>query len=583
MLEASVQKNNLRYTILVITLLAGILSSCKSSSKGFSLFSISDEEKELIADAEYIEAIKEKNRGNYDKSVALFQEVIKDSKYPSAAHFELAKIYEATKNYEAALVEINKAVELNNSNKWYLDFQIELTRSLGLFNQTTTAFKLRKKVFPENTENDVEFSDFYIQTKQYEKAIELYEEIEKRIGVSEEINKNKYIIYFRMGQDDKALYELQKLMVAFPHQTKYHVLVANIYMQQNQKDKALKIYEEALRVNPDDPFILVEVANHKYIKGDSTTAYPLYEQVLKNTEYPIKNKLDLLRKFGRMGSMNEDVYRRTRQLMKTAGQSAPFDASIQTIVAEFFYRDQKYDIARNHFQSVLNIKPNSFRIWRQILMCNYHLQDFDGMVKNANTSIDLFPTQPELYLYCGIGYNQLKQYQKGINKLEEGIELVIDNDELTDEFRSNLADAYHLMGNHKKSDEFFELSLKTNPRNAYMLNNYAYYLSERNHNLEKAMEMSAKSNILQPNESSFEDTYGWILFQMKKYEDALEWMKKSIEHGGENSGTINEHLGDIYFHLNQKDQALKFWKIAKDLEGTSDQLPEKIKQKKFIP
>lgn len=573
----------MRYTILSIILLAGILSSCKSSSKGFSLFSISDQEKELIADAEYIEGIKEKNRGNLDKSIALFKEVIKDSKHPSAAHFELAKIYEATKFYDAALLEINKAVELNPTNKWFLDFQIDLTRSLGLFNQTTEAFKLRKKTFPENTENDLEFSDFYIQTKQYEKSISLYEEIEKRIGVSEEINKNKYIIYFRMGQNDNALVELEKLMHAFPSKTKYHVLVANIYLEQNQKEKALKIYEDALLVNPDDPYILVEVAKHKYIKGDSIAANKMYEKVLADTEYPAKNRLDILRKFSRLGSMNEDVYKRTRSFMKIAAKAAPYDASINTLVAEFFYRDQKYPIALTHFQKVLDIKPNSFRIWRQLLMCNYQTGNFAEMNKNSEAAIELFPTQPELYLYNGISLIQIKNYKQAIEKLEEGIELVIDNDELTDEFRSNLADAYHSIGNHEKSDEFFELSLKENPRNAYMLNNYAYYLSERNHNLEKAMEMSAKSNIIQPNESSFEDTYGWILFQRKNYEDALIWMQKSMDHGGDASGIINEHLGDIYFHLNDKKNALKFWNKAKDLDGTSDQLLEKIQQKKFIP
>ena len=143
-----VQANNLK-NILII-LLAGILLSCKSSEKRFSLFSASEEEKEILADADFIEGIKHKNDGNYDKAITLFENVIKSSKSHDAAHFELANIYQTINNPEAALKHINKAVAINPKNKWYLQLQIDLNKRLGLYKQAIKSYSLRREYFPEN-------------------------------------------------------------------------------------------------------------------------------------------------------------------------------------------------------------------------------------------------------------------------------------------------------------------------------------------------------------------------------------------------------------------------------------------------
>ena len=94
--------------------------------------------------------------------------------------------------------------------------------------------------------------------------------------------------------------------------------------------------------------------------------------------------------------------------------------------------------------------------------------------------------------------------------------------------------------------------------------------------------MSAKANQLNPDEASFQDTYGWIFFQLKDYNNALIWINKSFENGGSSSGVINEHLGDVYYFLNQEEKALSFWNKAKTLKDTSEFLSQKIRLKKYI-
>jgi tetratricopeptide (TPR) repeat protein len=114
-----------------------------------------------------------------------------------------------------------------------------------------------------------------------------------------------------------------------------------------------------------------------------------------------------------------------------------------------------------------------------------------------------------------------------------------------------------------------------------VLNNYAYYLSLRNERLEKSLEMSARSNELLKNNSSFLDTYAWILFQLKRYSEAQVWIEKALTEGGANSATIVEHSGDILFHLNRADEALKQWQKAAELMAPSEILKKKIQDKKY--
>jgi tetratricopeptide (TPR) repeat protein len=94
--------------------------------------------------------------------------------------------------------------------------------------------------------------------------------------------------------------------------------------------------------------------------------------------------------------------------------------------------------------------------------------------------------------------------------------------------------------------------------------------------------MSAYSNKLEPNSSSFLDTYAWILFQLNDFAGAKEWQEKAMKAGGDKSGTIIEHYGDILFQLGNKEDALKYWKQAKDLGTDSPTIDKKISGEKYV-
>jgi tetratricopeptide (TPR) repeat protein len=123
------------------------------------------------------------------------------------------------------------------------------------------------------------------------------------------------------------------------------------------------------------------------------------------------------------------------------------------------------------------------------------------------------------------------------------------------------------------------LVLKNEPDNLYVINNYSYYLSLREEKLEYAESISKKTILAEPNNSTYLDTYAWILFKLKRYQDALYYIKRAFENGGAESQVIVEHYGDIQFMVGNAEAALELWKLSNEMGNNSESLLKKIKGK----
>ena len=161
------------------------------------------------------------------------------------------------------------------------------------------------------------------------------------------------------------------------------------------------------------------------------------------------------------------------------------------------------------------------------------------------------------------------------------MEYVISDTALSGQFLANLGDAYYYTKRYKSSDSAYEEDLKIIPNDDNVLNNYSYYLSVRDTELDKAERMSKKSIFLSPNNASYLDTYAWILYMEGKYKDAKYWEEKSLGNGGIGDATVVEHYGDILYKLGDKDKALENWQKAKDMGMKSDLLERKIRDKQL--
>ena len=114
-----------------------------------------------------------------------------------------------------------------------------------------------------------------------------------------------------------------------------------------------------------------------------------------------------------------------------------------------------------------------------------------------------------------------------------------------------------------------------------MLNNFAYFLPVRGENLEEAERMSRLTLELVPNEATFMDTYGWILYKQGKYTKAKEFVQKALDKSETVDGTLYDHMGDIYFQLKDKEKAMEYWQKAKEKGTDNPLIDKKIQEQKL--
>jgi Tfp pilus assembly protein PilF len=140
---------------------------------------------------------------------------------------------------------------------------------------------------------------------------------------------------------------------------------------------------------------------------------------------------------------------------------------------------------------------------------------------------------------------------------------------------SSLANAYDSLQEYERSDSLYRASLKLDPENSTILNNYAYSLSQREMRLEEALEMAERALESEPENGAFLDTVGWIYYKKQEYGKALDYIQKSIS-VRTGSAEVFEHLGDVYSRLGRTDEARKAWESALELDEDNLSILKKL-------
>ncbi len=95
-------------------------------------------------------------------------------------------------------------------------------------------------------------------------------------------------------------------------------------------------------------------------------------------------------------------------------------------------------------------------------------------------------------------------------------------------------------------EQAYETALDWDKNNYIAMNNYAYFLATRRTNrLKKAKKLSEKSLVGEPNNPTFLDTYGYILFRLGKYEEAKKVFNRLFQVTDKPGSVSLQHYSDL--------------------------------------
>ncbi len=527
----------------------------------------------------FIDAQKEKLLGNYGKAMELFQKsILRDSRH-APSYYEMARILQIQLNLSEAVKMAKKATEIDPDNEWYTLLLAQLYQATGQNALATQCFITLQQKHPANLTYSYELANIYMKMNRYASAIEVMNKIESQIGISEEISLQKQKLYILSNNLKDAIAETEKLSAAFPRESQYYNMLAELHLSNNEPAKALSYYNKVLEMDPGNPYIRISLAEFYWKTQKPEQAY---QELLKGFENPrldVDSKVRVLVAFYNINQPNEDEKVKLTRLSEILGRVHPEDVNAQDLIAYISLRDNRYQEARELYKKITKLDKNRYPAWESLMRLNLHLGMFDSLASDSRKAIELFPLQPMPYYFAGISAYQRESYNEAISLFNSGKDLVVDDNELASEFYMYLGDSYHRTQNYQSADLAYETSLSFNPDNAYVLNNFSYYLSLRKTRLDDAERMARRANELSPDNKYYLDTYGWVMYQKGNYIEAQKWIRRSLDLDDKPNAEVLEHYGDVLFRLGKTDEALDYWEKAIEVGGGSDLLEKKIKDR----
>ena len=527
----------------------------------------------------FFDGAREKVLGNYELAETSFLQALKLDPTSAATMYELATIYSFQNNKNQALFYSKKAATSDPQNSWYQLLYAESLKESKKPGEAALVYEKLLQNFPDRIDFYYELANVYLFANKPNDAIKTYNRIEERVGVSENASMQKIKIYKSLNNSDKAIEEAKKLINAFPKEGKYYGIVGELYQEKGQSEKALQAYNDLLKIDPENAYVHLSLADYYRNQKQNEKSFEEIKIAFRSKLLDIDTKIKILLSYYSITETYSELKSDADTLCKILVAVHPDEAKAFSMYGDFLYRDKKLDQARIEYRKSISLDKEKYALWNQLLIIESELNDYTALEKESKEAVELFPNQALPYFFNGAANIQLKNFQAAVDILTDGKNFVFDK-QLLAQFYATIGDAQNQLKRYAASDSAYNKALELDPNNVYVLNNYAYYLSIRNTDLERAERMSKKTNDLEPDNNSYQDTYGWILYQMKKYDDAKIWVGKALENGGRSNGTLLEHYGDILYQLGDKENAIKYWEDAKKA-GASELIDKKIMEKKL--
>ena len=190
-------------------------------------------------------------------------------------------------------------------------------------------------------------------------------------------------------------------------------------------------------------------------------------------------------------------------------------------------------------------------------------------------SLEIWPENESILYELADYYKIKKEYEKSLKTYEKLIKNFGENDRLLFLYASNL----DKLNKWEDAKNLFLKLLKKNPEDTYTLNYISYRLSLRDEELGYALELIKKALTLDPENGYFLDTIGWVEFKRKNFKNSVFYLEKATSILP-NSAEVLDHLGDCYFKLGRKKEAIYQWKRALKYEDDNiiiKRISQKIK------
>lgn len=415
-----------------IVLLAFLLFS-------FGSFSHAQENPEDVAlvdnqtEDNFYEALKQRGIENYDKAIVAIQKCLEKEPKNPAFLYELGKNQLDLKNYVDAEISFKSAIEIDSKQRWYWNGLYDIYYQTKDFQKSIPVVQKLVEFDPNMREDLV---SLYMNTNQKDKALALLKEME----ASSHLTSTMEFYKLKLEESNEfAKPKKESLEEAIKKNPKYeqnYIDLIVLYSSFNQEDKAFEVAKQLEKEIPNSDWAHVSLVKFHLNNNDGTNASKSMFKVLGNDKIDLKIKHRIFNEFLIFAIKNPIFF-------NDVDASIPYfdndkEIAVAKEVAKFFWKKGDLEKAIYYFEKAIKKNPEDVESINYYLEVIYQKQDFQLLSKKATDLSELYPTQANYYYYAGFGYNQMKNFKKAKELLENGLDFVVENKTLEANFYKQL-------------------------------------------------------------------------------------------------------------------------------------------------
>jgi tetratricopeptide (TPR) repeat protein len=573
-------KNSMKKIILFfagIFIIGFFLQSCNKRITGSSKEKIITSKYDSTTfDYIFTEAIKQKFLGNAGDALKYLEQCIKINPRSDAAYFEMAQIALLLSDQKNGKKFALKAASINEKNIWYLTLVANIYYQEKELDSAILFYEKAIKYFPEKENIRLNLAGIYSEKGQYEKATEIYSYFEKEYGVNEATSLSLIKILINSGDFKGAENKVKKLLEKSPDEVLYNGLLAEIYRSSGEAEKAGSVYRKLLENQPGNPQILLSISDFLINEKQYEDLFPILSKVTITDSVSREEKISL---FSRI--IGDSILLRSKSneveitliVLEADNMNDPI---IMLLRPEFYINLNKTNQAISRLEEIIRDQPENYYAWERVLLLYSEIKDWDKLLsrgKEYATNFNRSYLAKVLYASAALEKEQYAVAEEELRKAK----ILAGND--TDKIVQVLvmdADVLYRKKEYTKSYEKFKEALILNPEDVMILNNYAYYLAEQGQSLKEAEKMAKMVIEKEKRNTTYLDTYAWVLYKRGRFKEAQRIMEMVISIGEKPDAEWYEHLGYIMKALNKCEKAMGYWELAYKLDLRKSSLLKEI-------
>lgn len=485
-------------------------------------------------------------------------------------------------NDSIALKMLKHIVEKNPDNETYSQALVQYYYNKCDWQAAIAVYERLVKTAKSKEEIYMALHSLYFENGDYEKALSTLDEIAKFIGNTTEIMVQKMKLYLQTGRNNELIALSKQLIEENPGEQRYIYLLAETYSLIGDYEMAVNTYQQILDEDPDDATAMLSLVEI-YAQNEDIEKYEaMIDRLLKNEKFDSEERLKYVSRH--LVYLEYTDSARAKEFMQEI-IALPFcQLGHHEIYLEYLqYKEATEEEIMPVIEKIVELDPENINAIIMQLAYAIERADIDAVLKYSDEALLYLPHILDLYYYKGLSYYLLDDKEKSLEVFKQGV--AAGNEESDP---SNISTLYSFIGNIYNDLEMkeecyaaYDSALVYDPFNMEVLNNYAYFLSLDEEELEKALEMSKKTIEREPEIDTYLDTYAWILFKMERYEEAKAYAEKLITVNTELSHVVLHHIGDIYAKCGDIEKALIYWKQAREAGDETKILEKKIRKQRY--